>query len=80
MTPVVWARAGCGPCLAVKAALRSHKVPYVERDLSDATEADAARWALKGMKGTSAPVVETDTFAFAGFIPAEVARVVDARR
>jgi glutaredoxin len=77
---VVWGRAGCGPCIAVKSALNAHSVPYVARDLADATPADHARWASLGMKGTSAPVVEHAGGAFAGFIPARVQTLIDMRR
>lgn len=80
MTVTVWARPACGPCLAVKAAFDAKGVPYVLRNLTDATDADRARWAAARMQGLSAPVVEYAGGAFAGFIPAKVQHVIDTCR
>ncbi len=75
---IVWTRPGCGPCLAVKAALRSKGVEYVERSLADATGAQIDAWRAAG--ALSAPVVESPSGTFGGFEPAKVRALADARR
>lgn len=72
----IWGRKNCGPCLAVKGALRLKGIAYVERDLADATAGDWERWGA--LQGSSAPVVEHAGGVFAGFVPAKVQALIDA--
>lgn len=78
---VVWGRASCGPCMAVKSALRAKGIPFTERNLDDATPADWERWRARAKAGDllSAPVVEHAGGVFAGMIPHKVRALIDAR-
>lgn len=71
---VVWTRPGCGPCYALKRALKG--VPFVERDAADADATRLAEWRAKGWQ---TPVVEHAGGSFAGFIPAKVQHLIDTR-
>ena len=72
---IIWTQAGCGPCYAVKRALKG--VAFVERDAADADADTLAEWRAKGWQ---TPIVEHAGGSFSGFIPAKVQALVDARR
>ena len=74
---VVWTNPGCGPCYALKAALKAGGVLFDERSAADADAATLADWRAKGW---STPVVEHAGGAFSGFDPAKVRALRDARR
>lgn len=78
MRVTLWSRAGCGPCLALKAALRAANVPYAERSLDDATPGDIARWRAAG--ALSAPIVEYPGDTFGGMLPDKVRTLIDKER
>ena len=77
MSVIVWSQPGCGPCYALKGALRAADVPFDERLASDAPDADIARWRAAGWQ---TPVVQHAGGEFAGFIPARVKTLIDMRR
>lgn len=72
---VVWTQAGCGPCYALKRALKG--VPFVERDAASADAATLANWRARGWQ---TPIVEHAGGSFAGFDPAKVRTLIDMRR
>jgi glutaredoxin len=72
---VVWTQAGCGPCYALKRALKG--VTFVERDAGDADADRLAEWRSRGWQ---TPIVEHAGGTFAGFDPAKVRALADARR
>jgi len=71
----VWTQAGCGPCYALKRALKG--ITYLERD---AASADAGRLAYWRAQGWQTPIVEHAGGTFGGFDPAKVRALADARR
>jgi len=77
MPVTVWTQPGCGPCYALKAALKGAGVAYVERDASTADAGAIAAWRANGWR---TPIVEYAGGTFAGFHPANVARVIDTAR
>jgi len=74
---VVWTQPGCGPCYALKAALKAGGVPFDERDAASADADTLAGWRAKGW---TTPVVEHPGGTFSGFDPAKVRALRDARR
>lgn len=74
---VVWVGSSCGPCFALKRALRAADVPFEERDASTLPEGVLEAWRAKGW---STPVVEHAGETFSGFIPAKVQSLIDMWR
>jgi len=74
---VVWTRPGCGPCFALKRALSSKGIAFMERDAADADPVTLADWRAKGFQ---TPVVEHAGGTFSGFVPAKVQALIDAKR
>jgi hypothetical protein len=72
---IVWTQLGCGPCYAVKRALKD--VPFVERDAATADADTLTQWRAQGWQ---TPIVEHAGGSFSGFIPAKVQALLDARR
>lgn len=75
----VWTKPSCVQCTAVKRRLAEAGVPFTERDLTAAENADQLEYFQK-LGYRSAPITEHEQIAVPGFVPAEIDRVIAAWR
>ncbi|MBD8477592.1 glutaredoxin family protein [Microbacterium sp. CFBP 8794] len=75
----VWTKPICGQCIAVKAALTTAKVPFVERDLTAPDAANDLKY-FRSIGLASAPITEYGDKAVPGFLPSEIREVIDLWR
>lgn len=69
--PTVYSKPSCVQCAMTKKWLTARGVPFVEADILDPANLEAA----KSLGHLSAPVVAYGDTVWAGFLPAELARV-----
>ena len=75
----VWTKPACVQCTAVKRRLTAAGVPFTERDLTaDENASDLEYFQKLGYR--SAPITEHGHVAVAGYIPAEIDRIIAAWR
>lgn len=75
----VWTKPDCVQCRAVKRRLAEAGVPFTERDIT-APEHAADLAYFKGLGYRSAPITEHMAALAAGYVPAEIDRIITAWR
>lgn len=78
-TVTVWTKPSCGQCTAVKAALTTAKIPFIERDITAPDAADDLEY-FRRLGLASAPITEYGAKAVPGFLPSEISEVIDLWR
>lgn len=75
----VWTKPNCVQCTAVKRRLTDAGVPFTERDLTAPENASDLEYFQK-LGYRSAPITEHGHAAVAGFVPADIDRIIAAWR
>jgi glutaredoxin-like protein NrdH len=76
---IVWTKPSCGQCTAVKAALTTANVPFIERDITAPDAAEDLEY-FRRLGLASAPITEYGARAVPGFLPTEIGEVIDLWR